>query len=189
MNALAQIDVKPLRAFAADEARGPLLVLFSAYPEPWSDKNAEKSAEFSQAKVSAYLLGLDGLPKWAIEQAVRDFVQGKVERPARKRGVLPTVEEIAVQTRKCVEEEAARQHIERRKAKAVEDTAHRTGTPPFMVRETRLREKYAAWPIFKEGVSYDEYWALRRAGGLPKGATWIPGLNGRVCSPPENLAP
>jgi hypothetical protein len=112
LNALATVDTKPLRAFTVDEARAPLLVLFSAYPEPWSDRNAGKADELSNAKVSAYLMGLEGLPGWAIEQTVRDFIQGKIERPARRKGALPTVEEISTEARVYVEKEASRQRFE-----------------------------------------------------------------------------
>lgn len=112
MNALATIDEKPLRPVTLDEARAPLLVLFSAYPEPWSDRNAGKADELSNAKVSAYLMGLEGLPGWAIEQTVRDFIQGKVERPARRKGTLPTVEEISAEARAYVDKEASRQRAE-----------------------------------------------------------------------------
>lgn len=112
MNALATTNGKPLRAFAIDEARGPLLVLFSAYPEPWSDKGAEHAGDLAQARVSAYMLGLEGLPSWAIEQTVRDFIQGKIDRPARRKGALPTVEEISAEARLHVDREASKQRVE-----------------------------------------------------------------------------
>lgn len=111
MNALANVS-KPLRASSLDEARKPLLVLFAAYPEPWSDKSADRADDLSNAKVSAYLLGLEGLPGWAIEQTVKEFIQGKVERPARRKGALPTVEEISSEARVHVEREGSKQRTE-----------------------------------------------------------------------------
>ena len=113
MNQLAQI--KPLTAQAADEARQPLFVLFAAYPEPWSDRKAEHAQDLMNAKVSAYLLGLQGLPRWAIEEAVAAFVQGRVERPDRRKGTLPTVEELSTEARKHVVSEATRQRADRQR--------------------------------------------------------------------------
>jgi hypothetical protein len=112
LNALATTNSKPLRAFSVDEARGPLLVLFSAYPEPWSDKGAEHAGDLAQAKVSAYMLGLEGLPSWAIDQTVKDFIQGRIDRPARRKGALPTVEEISAEARMHVDREASKQRVE-----------------------------------------------------------------------------
>jgi hypothetical protein len=112
MNALSQVNHRPLRAFAVDEARNPLLVLFAAYPEPWTDKSADRADDLSSAKVSAYLMGLDGLPGWAIEQAVKDFIQGRIDRPVRRKGSLPTVEEISVEARGHVNNEGSKQRAE-----------------------------------------------------------------------------
>lgn len=113
MNALVTTETKPLRAFTADESRGPLMMLFAAYPEPFADRNAEHADKLFDAKVSAYLLGLDGLPKWAIEHTVKDFIQGRIERPARRKGALPTVEEISSEARVHVDREASRQRAEK----------------------------------------------------------------------------
>ncbi|WP_159585943.1 hypothetical protein [Chelativorans xinjiangense] len=82
-------------------------MLFAAYPEPWSDKSASHAQELIDAKVRAYVLAVQGIPAWAIEQAVTDFIQGRVER--RARGKLPAAEEIAFAARKHVEIEASRQ--------------------------------------------------------------------------------
>lgn len=113
MNALAPIaEQKALIARTADESRQPLFILFAAYPEPWSDKQAEKGDELMNAKVNAYLLGLDKLPRWAIHQAVTDFIQGRIERPARRRGALPTVEELATEARIHIDREASKQRAE-----------------------------------------------------------------------------
>jgi hypothetical protein len=112
LNALVTTNMKPLRAFTVDEARGPLLVLFAAYPEPWNDRTAEHAGDLAQAKVSAYMLGLEGLPSWAIEQTVKEFIQGKIDRPTRRKGALPTVEEISAEARVHVEREGSKQRAE-----------------------------------------------------------------------------
>ncbi|TIO15610.1 MAG: hypothetical protein E5X86_19770 [Mesorhizobium sp.] len=111
MNALASIDGKALAPLSVDEARKPLAILFAAYPEPWTDKGASHAQALIEAKVSAYLLALQGLPAWAIETAVKDYIQGRVER--RRRDKLPTAEEIAALSREHVGKEAARQMVER----------------------------------------------------------------------------
>jgi len=111
MNSLATIEGKALVQRTADEARAPLAVLFAAYPEPWTDKSAVQAQKLIDAKVSAYLLALQGLPAWAIEQSVKDFIQGRVER--RRRDRLPTAEEIAAQAREHMIKEATRQQAER----------------------------------------------------------------------------
>lgn len=117
MNALSPINsTKALMARSVDESREPLLILFSAYPEPYSDKGAAGADELMAARVSAYMLGLEGLPGWAIKQAVTDFIQGKIERPARRKGALPTVEEVSVEARIHVDKEASRQRAERQRA-------------------------------------------------------------------------
>lgn len=114
MNALVVHAQRPLRAFSVDEARKPLALLFAAYPEPYQDRNATHGEELATAKVNAYMLGLEGLPAWAIEQAVCDFIQGKVDR--RRKGALPTPEEVAAEARVHVEREGSRQHAERVRA-------------------------------------------------------------------------
>jgi hypothetical protein len=111
MNALAPVEGKALALRSADEARQPLAVLFAAYPEPWVDKDATHLKKLIEAKVSAYLLALEGLPAWAIETAVKDYIQGRVER--RRRDKLPTAEEIAALSREHVGKEAARQMVDR----------------------------------------------------------------------------
>lgn len=140
MNALVTTETKALRAFAADESRGPLIMLFAAYPEPWSDKGAAHADDLSQAKVSAYLLGLDGLPKWAIEQTVKDFIQGKIERPTRRKGALPTVEEISAEARVHVDREASRQRAEKLRQ---EQIAERIAPPVEPEERTRMGFKMA----------------------------------------------
>lgn len=121
MNALAPISGRPLQPIAADEARTPLLLLFSAYPEPYSDRNAGRADEMMAARVSAYMLGLDGLPSWCIEQAVKDFIQGRVDRSAGRRGKLPTVEEVSSEARIHLEREASRQRAERSRRDQIEE--------------------------------------------------------------------
>lgn len=135
MNALVTTETKPLRAFTADESRGPLLVLFSAYPDPFTDRNAEHADKLFDAKVSAYLLGLDGLPKWAIEHTVKDFIQGRIERPARRKGALPTVEEISSEARVHVDREASRQRAEKL---VQEQIAERMAPPVGDAERTRM---------------------------------------------------
>lgn len=111
MNSLVTIDARPLAPFTADEAREPLLTLFSAYDPPYVDKDAPKAKALIDAKVSAYLLALQGLPAWAIETAVKDYIQGRVER--NRRDKLPTAEEIAALAREHVSKEATKQTAER----------------------------------------------------------------------------
>lgn len=110
MNSLAPVEGKPLAPISMDEARKPLAVLFAAYPEPWTDRAASQAQNLIDAKVSAYLMALQGLPAWAIETTVRDYIQGRVER--RRRDKLPTAEEIAALSREYVTKEASRQMID-----------------------------------------------------------------------------
>lgn len=108
-----QTETLPLIA-AQNEAKAGLLRLFSAYPEPYVARDAEHADKISRARVAAYQLALDGLPAWAIELSVSDFIQGRVER--RRRDLLPTAEEIAARARDEVSKEASRQMA--RKAEA-----------------------------------------------------------------------
>lgn len=101
----------PLRPETADEARIPLSQLFAAYPEPWADRSASHAQELIAAKVNAYLLALSGLPAWAIQRAVLDFIQGRIERKSRDR--LPTAEQVAVEARKHLDAEAMKQARDR----------------------------------------------------------------------------
>jgi hypothetical protein len=125
MNSLATIEGNALESKALvpqkpDEARAPLAVLFAAYPEPWSDRNASHAQKLIDAKVSAYLLALQGLPAWAIESAVKDFVQGRVDR--RRRDRLPTAEEVAALSREYVDREAIRQLNERQRREQIAES-------------------------------------------------------------------
>lgn len=104
MNSLAPTTARPLRRQPTDDLRKPLLVLFSAYPVFNSTPQAD------EARAAAYLLGLSELPEWAVSEAVRRFVQGKVER--RNRDKLPTAEQVAAEARELVDAEARRRVIE-----------------------------------------------------------------------------
>lgn len=121
MNSLAPIDGKALSPRSADEARQPLAILFAAYPEPWTDKSASHVQKLIDAKVSAYLLALQGLPAWAIETAIKDYIQGHVERSRRDR--LPTAEEVSALARKHLGEEATRQMVERARREQLAEAA------------------------------------------------------------------
>lgn len=177
MNALVTTETKPLRAFTADESRGPLMMLFAAYPEPFADRNAEHADKLFDAKVSAYLLGLDGLPKWAIEHTVKDFIQGRIERPARRKGALPTVEEISSEARVHVDREASRQRAEKL---VQEQIAERMAPPVGDAERTRMLFKLSLLSAAQcstdrldrlaaarhDGIS-DEMLALAQAWGVP----------------------
>lgn len=176
MNALATIEAKPLAPQSMDEARTALVGLFAGYDAPFGDKDKE----LMNARVSAYLLGLQGVPGWAVEQAVVDFLQGKIER--KRKGTLPNVEELATQARLNLDAEAKRQEFERRRIAA---TPVRFERVPFMEKLERIKAKYVGWQRIRDDVSYDQYWAMIRSGEIPRTATWVPALNGAVLLPPE----
>jgi hypothetical protein len=119
MNGIVTTGQKALMPVTADEARKPLLVLFSAYDPPFTDRTAEHRQKLMDAKVSAYLLAVQGIPAWAIERTVTDFIQGRIER--RRRDKLPTAEEIAAVAREHVTTEAARQQAERERRGQIAD--------------------------------------------------------------------
>lgn len=153
MNALA-IDSKPLSPVYADEARKPLFILFSAYPEPWADKSAQQAQQLQDARLNAYLLGLSDIPGWAIEKAVREYISGRVERSAGKRGKLPTVEEIASESRLYVREEALRQSDAHRRRQQQQEARREDISPQ---ERARMRLKM---PLFTE--------AMKRTGGIDR---------------------
>ena len=98
-------NFKPLRRTPLCDPRKPLFLLFSAYPEPWNGKGDVEALR--NAQVEAYLVGMDGLPEWAIREAVTDFIQGRIDRQNRSK--LPTAEQVSAQSRHHVEREASRQ--------------------------------------------------------------------------------
>lgn len=120
MNALAPESGRHLVAFDRDEARAPLFRLFSAYPAPWMDKDAGKVERLMDARVAAYKLAVEGIPGWAVSEAVTAFIQGRVEG-RKRRDVMPTGEELAVQARAIVEREAARQARENEQRRQVKE--------------------------------------------------------------------
>ncbi len=145
MSALAPLHGKPLRRSPTCDVAKPLLILFAAYPEPFAKGDTEA---LRSAQVAAYQLGMDGLPQWAVQQAVTDFIQGKVERPNRAK--LPTAEQIAAQARIAInkeqdsqarEREAEEQREEARKAKEHEEFRK---TPEGQAELARRRERAAA---------------------------------------------
>lgn len=148
MNALVPTDAKPLRAFTRDEASKPLLVLFAAYPEPWADKTALQAKALQDAKVSAYLLAMEGLPAWSIEQSIKDYIQGRIER--KRRDKMPTAEEIAAVAREHVSSEATKQlqqrAIEEQKREAAEWKAKQEwlATPEGQAHQAERAEKARA---------------------------------------------
>jgi len=181
MNTLATVDHKPLSPIYADEARDPLLIMLAAYPEPFTERGAEQVDNLHKARVSAYLMGLEGLPGWAIEKGVREFIAGKVDRPARSRGKLPTVEELATQARVHVQEEAQRQAQQRRKREPEE--RRRTGPAPFEIRMEQDGQEFAGRAVLFNDVNYDKWRALSASKQVPVGGQWCPSL-GTVFGPP-----
>lgn len=173
MNPLVQPQARPLTALSIDEGREALFRLFASYDPPFGDK----ANALMDAKVRAYRLGLGKIPGWALDEAVAAFTEGTVERPSRRIGVLPTVEELATEARKGVEREAVKQESrDRFKGTAI----HRV---PFLDRMDRLRRDNQHRPVLFTGVNHlDTALALSRSGKLPVGAEWIPAL-GTIYAP------
>lgn len=132
----------PLRAESATEALKPLAHLFAAYPEPWADKTASHVKELLEAKANSYQIAVQGIPAWAVQKAVLDFIQGRVER--RNRDKLPTAEQLAIVARQHVESEATRQQIakraEDRKAELAREAEFLANRPPAEERAKRAAE-------------------------------------------------
>lgn len=150
MNSLATTEQKAALALmpqTADEARKPLLVLFSAYDPPFTDRTAEHRQKLMDAKVSAYLLAVQGIPAWAITSAVTDFIQGRIER--KRRDKLPTAEEIAAVSREHVTKEATRQTAERERQE--------------QIAESRRWEEHQAFLKTEAGQEYQKQRAERAA--------------------------
>lgn len=147
MNSLAPVNARPLQPFSVDEARPSLTLLFAAYDPPFADREASGIKALMDAKVKAYLLGLQGIPGWAIEQTVTDFIQGKIER--RRRDKLPTAEEIAAIARETVRLEAARQAERRARDQQMQ--------------EAREWHEKQAWLKTPEGQKHQEDRAKRAA--------------------------
>lgn len=163
MNALAPTNARPLVAVSVDEAREPLVTLCSAYDPPFG----EKSQALMAARVRAYMLGLGKLPGWAISEAVMAFIEGRVERPSRRIGILPTVEELATETRKIVEREGSRQQS------AAQFARRPIERIPFLEKLERKRAEYADRQVLFTNVDLDKARMLSRTGQLPVGAKWV----------------
>jgi hypothetical protein len=116
LSALAPLHGKPLQRQPTCDIGKPLLILFAAY-EPSYAPNATEALR--SAQVAAYQLGMDGLPQWAVQQAVTEFIQGKVERPNRSK--LPTAEQIAAQARVAINKEQDAQARERERVEQQEE--------------------------------------------------------------------
>lgn len=176
MNVPVPANAKPLMAVSVDEAREPLVTLCSAYDPPFG----EKSEALMQARVRAYLLGLNKLPGWAITEAVSAFIEGRVERPSRRIGILPTVEELATEARKAVEREGAKQQS------AAQFARRPIERVPFLEKLERKRAEYANRPVLFTNVDLDKWRALSKSGQLPVGAKWVAML-GTVYGPEERF--
>lgn len=138
-----------------NEAIAGLLRLFSAYPEPYIARDAEHADKISKARVAAYKLALDGLPAWAIELAVSDFIQGRVDR--RRRDLLPTAEEVAARAREEISKEASRQMArqaeadQRAEIAEMEERQRRMNDPSYR-KELEERAKRVAEMMKKLGT-------------------------------------
>jgi len=182
MNTLATVDHKPLSPIYADEARDPLLIMLAAYPEPFTERGAEQVDNLHKARVSAYLMGLEGLPGWAIEKGVREFIAGKVDRPARSRGKLPTVEELATQDpRACPG--GTRSGRRNSAASASRKSADAPDPAPFEIRMEQDGQEFAGRAVLFNDVNYDKWRALSASKQVPVGGQWCPSL-GTVFGPP-----
>lgn len=87
-----------------------LAALLSAFP------TADSSDPESTARV--YMMAVEDLPPEFVAQAVRRFIRGEVKRD--RHTFLPTAPELAVEARKCRDEERGRQYLALPKPKASE---------------------------------------------------------------------
>ena len=152
MTVLASTINKPLRAQMADDLRRPLATLFAGYEAPWAKGDAEAVLSLRDAQAKVYMLALNGLPEWAVQEAVTAFVQGRVERSNRAK--LPTAEQIAAEARRLISEEAQRQQRSRAEQEARDEAreraefeANRTSREERAAAAARIRAEYGLQPM------------------------------------------
>ena len=146
MNSLATTDSKPLRRQPMCDPRKPLAILFAAYPEPFAKGDTE---QLRRAQVEAYMLGLDGVPEWAIRESVTAFIQGAIERSNRSK--LPTAEQIAALAREKVSAEATKQSILRQREKDAQERREEEARNKLTPDEMEVRRKRAAEIMSRAG--------------------------------------
>lgn len=146
MNSLAPVDIKPLRRQPTCDPRKPLAILFAGYPEPFAKGDTE---QLRRAQVEAYMLGLDGVPEWAIRESVTAFIQGTIERSNRSK--LPTAEQIAALAREKVSAEATRQQVRRQREKDAQARREEEARNKLTPDEMEVRRKRAAEIMSRAG--------------------------------------
>lgn len=146
MNSLATTSNKPLRRQMTCDPRKPLALLFAGYPEPFARGDTE---QLRRAQVEVYMLGLDGVPEWAIMESVRMFIQGTVERANRSK--LPTAEQIAALAREMVSAEATRQQIRRQREKESQERREEASRAKLTPEELEIRRRRAAEIMARTG--------------------------------------
>lgn len=142
MNLPSTQEHRPLIAIYADEGRQVMAMFFAAYDEPWTQPGSN-SEDLMTAKAIAYKTAIEGIPEWALKEAYRDFVQGRVERPARQMGKLPKADEIAFRARMHVQHEAHEQHQRKMRQEALEASRQQVvKTPEMRARVQEMYERY-----------------------------------------------
>lgn len=111
MSSLTTIPSKPLMPQRQGEAKEAMMRLIAGYPEPYTDNTAEHAAEMKKARVAVYMLAFEGLPGWAVYDAVLDYIQGRIDR--KRRDAMPTAEQISARARELVLIEAGKQSAAR----------------------------------------------------------------------------
>lgn len=116
MTVLVPTVSRPLTRQAMDDLRRPLSMLFASYPEPFGRGDV---TDLRRLQAESYMLALEGIPEWAVTEAVTAFIQGRVERKSPDR--LPTAEQLAKQCRAVLETEADAQRQRNQLRKQAEE--------------------------------------------------------------------
>lgn len=143
--------------------------------------DSRETDEIKRGKVAIYKEAVAELPQWAVEEAVKNFISGKVER---KTDYRPTTEALAKEARRVLDEEKTRQDMEETRRRLAgmrgEATPARHGMSPYEKRKERIEAEMQGRPIMARSI---DYMTMRRTmRDYPSGSVWV-AATGHVYAP------
>lgn len=124
--------------------------------------------------LQGYVIALEGLPAWAIEQTVARYLQGRV--PGQDKRWAPRPPQLAEAVRAELAPVYAELGKESRKASFRGDdrpAPRSSGPAPFQIRQEQALAANAHLPVLHVNVSLDEFRSMNRNRQIPAGAKWV----------------
>jgi hypothetical protein len=145
--------------------------------------DSHESDDVKRGKLAIYKQAVSDLPQWCSEQALSNFLSGKVERKSNS-DFRPSPEAFAREARRVLAEEIERRNIAERsrRVKQLQAPRKQTSTMPWEIGQDRARMAAEGRSLIVKGVGHTEFRTRAKSGDWPEGTIWI-AATGEVYAP------